>query len=46
MSGPPLGRPPAHVSKEKKKQAAEDERVRQAIEGKLGKQREDLAEIE
>lgn len=36
MSGPPLGRPPAHVSKEKKKQAAEDERVRQAIEGKFG----------
>jgi IS5 family transposase len=36
MSGSPLGRPPAHVSKEKKKQAAEDERVRQAIEGKFG----------
>ena len=36
MSGPPLGRPPAHVSKEKKKQALEDERVRQALEGKFG----------
>jgi transposase, IS5 family len=36
ISGLPLGRPPAHVSKEKKKQAAEDERVRQAIEGKFG----------
>ena len=36
MSSPPLGRPPAHVSKKKKKQAAEDERVRQAIEEKFG----------
>jgi IS5 family transposase len=29
ISGPPLGRPPANVSKEKKKQALEDERIRQ-----------------
>jgi len=36
ISGPPLGRPPATVSKEKKKQALEDERIRQAIEGKFG----------
>ena len=31
-----LGIPPANVSKEKKKQAKEDERIRQAIEGKFG----------
>jgi len=36
MSGPALGRPPAYVSKEKKKQAAQDEKDRQAIEGKFG----------
>ncbi len=36
MSGPPLGRPPAFVSSEKKKQALEDERIRNAIEGKFG----------
>ncbi|MDP8936030.1 MAG: IS5 family transposase [Cyanobacteriota bacterium] len=36
ISGPPLGRPPANVSKEKKKQAASDERIRNAIEGKFG----------
>ena len=36
ISGPPLGRPPAKVSKEKKKQAAYDERIRNAIEGKFG----------
>ncbi|EGK85806.1 IS5 family transposase [Microcoleus vaginatus PCC 9802] len=36
ISGPPLGRPPANVSKEKKKQAAYDERIRNAIEGKFG----------
>ena len=36
LSGPPLGRPPANVSKEKKKQAASDERIRNAIEGKFG----------
>src|ERR687886_915040 len=33
---PPLGRPPANVSDEKKKQAREDERIRNAIEGKFG----------
>jgi hypothetical protein len=31
-----LGTPPAFVSDEKKKQAKEDERVRNAIEGKFG----------
>jgi hypothetical protein len=36
MSSPPLGRPPANISKEKKKQALEDERIRNAIEGKFG----------
>ena len=36
ISGPPLGRPPANVSKEKKKQALEDDRIRNAIEGKFG----------
>uniref|UniRef100_UPI00403E7050 transposase n=1 Tax=Microcoleus sp. TaxID=44472 RepID=UPI00403E7050 len=36
ISGPPLGRPPANVSKETKKQAREDERIRNAIEGKFG----------
>jgi IS5 family transposase len=36
ISDPPLGRPPAFVSNEKKKQAREDERVRNAIEGKFG----------
>ncbi len=36
ISGPPLGRPPANVGKEKKKQAKEDEKTRQAIEGKFG----------
>ena len=36
ISGPPLGRPPANVSREKKLQALEDERVRNAIEGKFG----------
>jgi len=36
ISGRPLGRPPANVSKEKKKQAASDERIRNAIEGKFG----------
>ncbi|UNU26631.1 IS5 family transposase [Microcoleus vaginatus HSN003] len=36
ISGPPLGRPPANVSKSKKKQAAYDERIRNAIEGKFG----------
>ncbi|CDN12487.1 hypothetical protein RintRC_7685 [Richelia intracellularis] len=36
MSGPPLGRPPANVSKEKKRQANESERIRNSIEGKFG----------
>jgi transposase, IS5 family len=36
ISGPPLGRPPAHVSNEKKKQAREDEKIRNTIEGKFG----------
>ena len=36
ISGPPLGRPPAVVSKSKKRQAAYDEKIRQAIEGKFG----------
>lgn len=36
ISGPPLGRPKANVSKELKKQAQEDERIRNNIEGKFG----------
>jgi hypothetical protein len=36
INGLPLGRPPATVSKSKKKQALEDERIRNAIEGKFG----------
>jgi len=36
ISGWPLGRPPAKVSKSKKRQALEDERIRNAIEGKFG----------
>jgi IS5 family transposase len=36
ISGPPLGKPPSHVSKEKKRQAKEDDRIRNAIEGKFG----------
>ncbi len=36
ISGPPLGRPPANISKEKKKQAAVDEKFRSSIEGKFG----------
>lgn len=36
ISGSPLGRPPANISQQKKKQALEDERVRNAIEGKFG----------
>jgi len=36
MSGPPLGRPPKHVSTEDKKQSATDEAVRQQVEGKFG----------
>jgi hypothetical protein len=33
---PTLGKPPANVSKETKKQAWEDERIRNSIEGKFG----------
>lgn len=36
MSGSPLGRPPKNVSKEAKKQAGEDEKIRNCIEGKFG----------
>ena len=36
ISGPTLGRPPANINKEKKKQAAYDERIRNCIEGKFG----------
>ncbi len=36
MSGPPLGRPKENVSKEEKKQAREDEKIRNRIEGKFG----------
>jgi IS5 family transposase len=48
IGGPPLGRPPANVSKEKKKQALEDERIRNAICQKvwgLCKRRFSLARI-
>lgn len=36
ISGPLLGRPPANISKEKKKQAQLDERLLNYIEGKFG----------
>jgi hypothetical protein len=36
ISGSPLGRPPKEVSVQKKKQALEDEKVRNGIEGKFG----------
>ncbi len=36
ISGPPLGRPPKNVSKKIKKQALDDEKFRNAIEGKFG----------
>ena len=36
ISGIPLGRPPKNPNKKAKKQAREDERVRNAIEGKFG----------
>ena len=36
VGGLPLGTPPKNVSKEKKKQALKDERVRNCIEGKFG----------
>ena len=47
ISGPPLGRPPAYVSPEKKKQATIDERIRNSIEGKFGqaKRRFSLARV-
>jgi hypothetical protein len=36
LSGVPLGRPPKNISKETKKQAVDDERIRNSIEGKFG----------
>ena len=36
ISGAALGRPPLQASKEKKRQAKEDEKIRNAIEGKFG----------
>lgn len=36
LSGIPLGRPPKNVSKEQKIQEREDERIRNAVEGKFG----------
>jgi IS5 family transposase len=36
ISGPPLGRPKLKVSKEARKQALEDEKIRNEIEGKFG----------
>jgi len=36
MSGPPLGRPPKHVSADEKKQARADEGIRNTVEGKFG----------
>lgn len=36
LSGPPLGRPPKHVSAADKKQAAADEAIRNQVEGKFG----------
>lgn len=36
ISGKPLGRPPKNISKEQKKQAREDEKIRNRIEGKFG----------
>jgi hypothetical protein len=36
ISASPLGRPQKNISKEKKKQALEDERIRNSIEGKFG----------
>lgn len=36
ISGPPLGRPVKNISKEQKRQALEDERIRNCIEGKFG----------
>jgi IS5 family transposase len=36
ISGPPLGRPPKHVSVADKKQATADEAIRNQVEGKFG----------
>ena len=36
ISGPPLGRPSSNITKEQKKQAADDEKIRSSIEGKFG----------
>jgi IS5 family transposase len=36
LSGPPLGRPPQHVSTEDKRQALADESIRNRVEGKFG----------
>lgn len=36
LSGPPLGRPPKHVSAAEKKQATADEAIRNWVEGKFG----------
>ena len=36
LSGPPLGRPPKHVSVADKRQAAADEAIRNQVEGKFG----------
>ena len=36
MSGKPLGRPPKNVSKQMKKQAYDDEKIRNQVEGKFG----------
>jgi hypothetical protein len=36
ISEPPLGRPPAYVSREQKKQALDSEKIRNEIEGKFG----------
>ena len=47
LSGPPLGRPPLEGQTEARKQARDDEKVRNAIEGKFGqgKRRFSLARI-
>jgi hypothetical protein len=36
ISGQPLGRPPSYFRKEKKRQALEDDRISNAIDGKFG----------
>ncbi len=43
MSGPRLGRPPANLSAEMKKQAQLDERIRNGIEGKFGQAKRRLS---